>query len=187
MEKREAVIVTSKNIQVPFGYEPAKEAYRGTLLIYDAFEPGDKEEPFVPSMMQFAVDRSLAKIVGYVLGEATLKRMKIPAGKPYYSRIDSLGEFLEPYRSEESPLQIALERFEEKRGKYTPFDTAMRFVQEKYDGPLFVGMRLSTANRLAGFGALDDWIRRVRFVLSNDSQEAMHPILESRPNRWDML
>ncbi|ANE47779.1 hypothetical protein SY83_17495 [Paenibacillus swuensis] len=169
---------------VPYGYVPDPGSRRGTFIVYDTFD--HQAEKFTLRLLSFALDRRFRKWVGYVLSEATLKRMKLSADKPYYKRIDELGEILEDYRNrDESGLQVSIDNFEDKRGKYTPFEMTMRFLQDKYDGPIFIAMRKDTANRLAQFGALDPWIREVRFVLIGTTQDEAHPMLQAKANRWE--
>lgn len=172
--------------KVPFGYVPEddRKRKRGTVWVYDSFEPLDERQ--LAALVHMAEVKTVAKLVFYPLHEETLRRMGDKEASPYYQRTDELETKLEQL---ETSVAMTVDRFEGKRKKYTPMDTAFRYLAEKYDGPYFVWVTLEMANKLAAFDSFEDWIKKVRLWIDMSSGGVMaselHPRLQAADNRWD--
>jgi hypothetical protein len=173
------------NLKVPFGYEPPdpRQGRNGTLYVYDAFEGYTQQE--LLQVLQTWEDRRLAKLVFYPLHEETLRRMDRRAvPEPYYRRVELLETLLDEI---DTDADYVIESFEAKRKKYTPMDYALRFLQEKYKGPHFLYVSLTTANMFAGYDKFEDWIKRIRLIIAEDGSAGLHPKLEEYQHRWDRV
>jgi len=174
--------------KVPFGYEPddRRKGSRGTLWIYDSFEAFGLQQ-LIP-LIETAERRTLAKLVFYPLHEETLRRMGVRHAAPYYRRTMALEALLEQV---ETRLDIAVDHWEGRRKKYTPVDTAFRYLAEKYAGPHFVWVTAETANKLAGFDSFEGWIKKVRLWIdasgTGGRMPELHPRLQAAANRWDAV
>ncbi|WP_159881955.1 hypothetical protein [Paenibacillus puerhi] len=172
-----------QNLRVPFGYEPPKERdkERGTIWVYDSFE-GYSMQELLP-LLKLAEERQFAKLVFYPLHEETLRRMSKQAAEPYYRRVQALEALLE----EADPLtDWTIERFEGKRKKYTPADTAFRFLEEKYSSPFFVYVTDDTARKLAGYEGFESWLTKVRLLVAGGDEQAPLPaLLAKHAGRWE--
>ncbi|GGA25138.1 hypothetical protein [Paenibacillus physcomitrellae] len=170
--------------QVPFGYEPPVRTVKGVLVFYDSFESEREEdlEEELAAALVTARQRNFTKLVLYPLHEETLRRMtKIPV-LPYHKREKSLIA----WKQESGSSLVTLESWEGRRKKYTPFEAAVRHLEEIYGGPLFLYVTPEMANRLAGYDAFKEVIKRIRLILSTAPGEALHPNLEKFRSRWDV-
>ncbi|MFE5322517.1 hypothetical protein ACFQ88_27940 [Paenibacillus sp. NPDC056579] len=172
---------------VPYGYEPEdrSKSPRGTLWIYDSFESFGMQQ--LAPLIGMGERKSLKKLVFYPLHEETLRRMGERNAEPYYRRTEALEELLE---QAETPLDMTIDHWEGRRKKYTPVDTAFRYLAEKYAGPHFVWVTLETANKLAGYDSFEGWIKKIRLWIdmegSSKNREAeLHPRLHAAASRWD--
>ncbi len=169
--------------KVPFGYELPKErdTDRGSLWIYDAFE--DYTEQELVRVLALAGGRGIAKAVFYPLHEETVRRMdKRRSVAPYHRRVEALQAMLDASGTD---VDYMVEPFEGKRKKYTPADTAFRFLEEKYAAPHFVWMTSATAELLAGYDSFETWIKKIRWFVSEEGVPVTHPQLRAYANRWD--
>ncbi|KPV58812.1 hypothetical protein QJ48_14565 [Paenibacillus sp. A3] len=169
--------------QVPFGYElpNGRDTDRGSLWIYDAFE--DYTEQELVRVLALASGRGIAKAVFYPLHEETVRRMeKRRSVAPYYERVEALEALL---AASDTDADYAVEPFEGKRKKYTPVDTAFRFLEEKYAAPHFVWMTKTTAELLAGYESFETWIKKIRWFVSEEGGPVTHPRLQAYAHRWD--
>ncbi|MED4604171.1 hypothetical protein P9314_26440 [Paenibacillus validus] len=178
--------MAKQNVKVPFGYEPPKsrESERGSLWVYDSFADYSLQE--LQPLLRLAEERSIAKLVFYPLHEETVRRMEKEPVEPYYRRVDALEALLD---EAESGVDWTIERFEGKRKKYTPMDTAFRFLEEKYASPYFVYVSAAMAGRLAGYESFEPWIKKVRMFIAGGSGEfySAHPMLQKHSNRWERV
>ncbi|MDF2961623.1 MAG: hypothetical protein K0S39_3358 [Paenibacillus sp.] len=172
--------------KVPFGYEPdnEREGVRGTLWVYDSFHAYSTQQ--LLRVAELAEQKTIAKLVFYPLHEDTLRRMGEKDAEPYYRRADGLEELLE---QSEVSIDAVLDRWEGRRKKYTPMDTAFRYLAEKYKGPHFVYVTLDMANTMASFDSFEEWIKKLRlFIDKADSPSMMmHPKLEAYAHRLEVV
>lgn len=182
--------------QVPYGYEPPEETSKGTLIIYDSFDIAEEEEEAAASpdgglgmdgirlMTEWAERRFISRIVLYVPHEETLKRMGVRFPIPLYKREDALRDRVERLNGS-VPLHIDV--WERKRKKYTPMDTALRYMGEHYKAPYFLGLSGSYANRFASYQGFEEWIRKIRLVIAEPAPFHPHPLLLKHENRWNRV
>ncbi|MFD7521653.1 hypothetical protein [Paenibacillus chitinolyticus] len=147
------------NTMVPFGYEEEPPAQRGTLLIFETFEDWSEDE--IGLIKSIADQRKFRKVVFYPQHEESLKRMGIPSASPYHKRVKLLEELLRDMPAE----RYTVDTWEGKRKKYTPVDTSLRFLTEKFASPYFVMMNDRYAAEFAGYKGFDEWIRKVRLLV----------------------
>lgn len=164
---------------VPYGYEPPATGSKGTLIYYDLFEP--VELPLLEDAVKLMHRRSFSRLVLYPLHEETAKRMFKGKVRPFYKRERELEEWM----MDKEGQSIVLESFESKRRKYTPMDTALRHLVDKYNGPYFVLLTGEMANAFASFSSFEDWIVKLRLILLSEPQY-VHPRLEKYWHRWDL-
>jgi hypothetical protein len=173
--------------KVPFGYEPENEqaGARGSLWVYDGFH--DFGMPQLQRVVKWAQLKTIAKLVLYPLHEQTLRRMGMPEAEPYHRRVDRLEALLE---QAEPDVDAVIDRWEGRRKKYTPMDTAFRFLAEKYRGPHFVYITGQMANAMASFDTFEEWIKKLRLYIdleSGGSPSELHPRLQAYSRRWDKV
>ncbi|WP_044481870.1 hypothetical protein [Paenibacillus antibioticophila] len=166
------------NIQVPFGYEPPAEREKGTLLFYDSFEEITEEE--LDQALALLERRSFAQLVLYPLHEETVRRMSRKPVTPYYKREDALHD----WRRSRGSSQVTVEGWDGKRKKYTPMDSALRFLAEKYPAPYFLYLTPEMANAFASFSSFEEWITRVRLILTEEPVQP-HSRLTQFSHRWE--
>lgn len=167
-----------RNIQsVPFGYEPPEEKRKGTLIYYDTFEQTTEVELdlAVKSMEHYSFD----KLVLYPLHEETVRRMLNEPVSAFHKREKRLFQ----WRNERNYTQVVVEGLEGKRKKYTPIDTALRLIEEKYKSPYFLYISPVTANLFASYSSFEEWIVKIRLLL-NEEPTVLHPELERYQHRW---
>ncbi|GAA4833667.1 hypothetical protein GCM10023310_08860 [Paenibacillus vulneris] len=172
---------------VPFGYMPEDErkAKRGTVWVYDSFETFGEQQ--MAALVHMAEEKTVARLVFYPLHEETLKRMGDREAAPYFRRVEELEALLERLPSE---TETVIERFEGKRKKYTPADTAFRYLADKYPGPHFIWVTQDMANKLASFESFEPWIKKVRLWIdmpAGASPSELHPRLQTTDHRWDAV
>ncbi len=164
--------------RVPYGYEPPAAREKGTLVYYDTFEDASDDE--IAAAAAFARDRSFARLVLYPLHEETWRRMSKRPIAPYYRREERLREWMLEYGRDFATI----DGWEGKRKKYTPIDAALRHLTETLPAPHFVYMNADMANAFASFSSFEEWIVRVRLVLS-EAPRSLHPRLDKHRNRWE--
>lgn len=169
---------------VPFGYETPIDAEKGTLFVMDSFESFGKLELY--RLQVFAEHRSFARVVFYPFHEETVKRMgKKMNVRPFVTRLKEMEYLLEEI-SETMPMQM--EKWEGKRKKYTPMDTALKHLTEKYPAPHFVYMSGEVANCFASYPVFEAWIRKLRlFIDIHEMAVPLHPQLEKYQHRWEYV
>lgn len=168
-----------QNIQVPFGYEPPQKKRKGTIIFYDSFEHISDED--LKHAASVAVDRDFEKLILYPLHEETVRRMfRNEMVTSYYRREDRLHEWKREYGNK----SVFVEGFDGKRKKYTPFDSALRHLTEKYPAPYFVYVTPDMANVLASFSSFEEWIVKIRLLLTEQPDE-VHPRLIKFQHRWE--
>ncbi len=163
---------------VPFGYEPPEESHRGTLIYYDTFENTTDQE--LDAAEKTAEERSFSRYVLYPLHEETAKRMLKQPVRALYKREKQLASWKQDRGS-----AAVIEGFEAKRKKYTPLDTALRHLTDKFPSPHFLYLTAETANLFASYASFADWIVKLRLILA-DKPERVHPQLEKYRSRWDV-
>lgn len=167
------------HIQVPFGYEPPEKKRKGTIIFYDSFEHITDED--LNRAASVAKERDFEKFVLYPLHEETVRRMsKNEVVASYYIREDRLHD----WKREQGNKAVSVEGFDGKRKKYTPFDSALRQLTEKYPAPYFVYVTPAMANVLASFSSFEEWMTKVRLLLTEQPDE-IHPRLLKLQHRWE--
>ncbi|WP_138493497.1 hypothetical protein [Paenibacillus pinistramenti] len=165
--------------QVPFGYERPERTVKGVLVFYDSFE--QISEPELEMALATARARLFTKLVLYPLHEETLRRMSKEPVSAYHKREKQLIA----WKQESGSSLVTLESWEGRRKKYTPFEAAVRHLEEIYGHPLFLYMTPDMAVKLAGYSTFEEIITRVRLILSSRPQ-MLHPVLEKFKHRWDV-
>lgn len=169
------------NVQsVPYGYEPPEEMFKGTFIFYDTFETVTERE--LDRVMTLLEQYQFDQVVFYPLHEETFRRMTREPIAPYYKREQKLHD----WKRERDSVPVMIEGLEGKRKKYTPFDTALRHLTEKFKGPYFIGVTPEMANRLASYSSFEEWIVKLRLLLTGSPKE-LHPRLEKFKHRWNVL
>lgn len=163
---------------VPYGYEPPKPTTKGTLIFYDLFEQVQEDLEQAAAILE---ERSFVKLVLYPLHEETAKRMFKEPVSPYYKREKQLQEWIKDHAGS----SVVIEPFESKRKKYTPIDTALRHLAEKYGSPHFLILTPEMANAFASFSSFEEWIVKLRLILLSEPPY-LHPRLEKFRHRWDV-
>lgn len=163
---------------VPYGYEPPKPTTKGTLIFYDLFVQVQEDLEQAAAILE---ERSFVKLVLYPLHEETAKRMFKETVSPYYKREKQLVEWIEDHAGS----SVVIEPFESKRKKYTPIDTALRHLAEKYGSPHFLILTPEMANAFASFSSFEEWIVKLRLILLSEPPY-LHPRLEKFRHRWDV-
>lgn len=170
----------TRDIQhMPYGYEPPANERKGTLIFYDSFEHISDME--LLKAAETAVDRRFMKLVLYPLHEETVRRMTKEPVKAWYKRDDRLHE----WKKEQRQSFITVESLEGKRKKYTPLDSALRHISDIYPAPYFLYLTPDMANLFASFSSFEEWIVKLRLLLSEAPAE-VHPRLEKFRHRWDV-
>ncbi|OKP94411.1 hypothetical protein [Paenibacillus sp. P46E] len=164
---------------VPFGYEPPAAERKGTLVFYDSFEHISDQE--LEQAARTATERKFTKLVLYPLHEETVRRMSKEPVKAFYKREDRLHE----WKREQGRSFVTVESLEGKRKKYTPLDSALRHITEVYPSPYFLYMTPETANQFASYSSFEEWIVKLRLILSA-APGYIHPRLEKFRHRWDV-
>jgi hypothetical protein len=165
---------------VPHGYvPPTANGRKGTLIYYDDFEETTEEE--LSQALRIAQERAFEKLVLYPLHDETVRRFSKKAVSAYYKREDRLHE----WKREQGRSNVAVEGWEGKRKKYTPIEAALRHVADTYPGPYFLYVTPETANLFASFASFEEWIGKLRLVLT-ETPEAPHPRLEKFRHRIDV-
>ncbi|OMF83494.1 hypothetical protein [Paenibacillus glucanolyticus] len=165
-------------VHVPYGYEPPKPATKGTLIFYDSFEQVQEDLEQAVAILE---ERAFSKLVLYPLHEETVRRMFKEPVSPYYKREKRLQEWV----GEREDSSVVIEAFESKRKKYTPIDTALRHLVEKYGSPHFLILTPEVANVFASFSSFEEWIVKLRLILLSEPPY-LHPRLEKFRHRWDI-
>lgn len=165
---------------VPYGYEPPRDGVKGTLIYYDTFD--DTRESDLITALELLENRSFAKLVLYPLHEETVKRMSKMPSSAFYKREKPLIAWTE----EINRHNVIVESWEGKRKKYTPMDTALRHLTQKYPAPHFIYMSPEMANVFASFSSFEEWIVKLRLILSSKPSQ-VHSRLEKFSHRWDLV
>ncbi|OMF38378.1 hypothetical protein BK133_02325 [Paenibacillus sp. FSL H8-0548] len=166
--------------KVPFGYEPPKDEHKGTIVYYDSFQHTTDRELDLAAYL--TKERSFTKLVLYPLHELSVKRMSKEEVSPFYKREDRLHEWKRAVEAS----NVVVERFEIKRKKYTPIDSALRHLSETYPKPLFLLMTGEMANLFASFSSFEEWIVRIRLLLTEEPVN-LHPRLLQYNHRWEPI
>ncbi|QMV44087.1 hypothetical protein [Cohnella cholangitidis] len=164
--------------KVPFGYEPPIERSSGTMIYYDSFEYTTDEELDVA--VETADSRSFKKLVLYPIHEETMRRMSKDPISAYYKREKRLNEWARDREND----KVSIDGWEGKRKKYTPIDAALRHLTETLPAPHFLYVTPETANLFSSFSSFEEWIVKIRLVLSAEP-DRLHPRLEKYGHRWD--
>ncbi|MFB5673888.1 hypothetical protein ACE3NQ_10550 [Paenibacillus terreus] len=169
-----------QNIRVPYGYEPPEESRKGTLIFYDSFE--DVTDAELERAFAAFEQRAFARLVLYPLHEDTVRRMWKEPVSAFHKR----QKRLEEWKLDSGHSAVSIQNWDGKRKKYTPIDTALRYLTETYPSPYFLYMTPEMANLFASFSTFEEWIVQLRLLLSAEP-ETVHPRLEKFRHRWDVF
>lgn len=173
------------NIRVPYGYEPAVDSRKGTLVYYDTFDGVGDEE--LDLAVKAATSMAFRKLVLYPLHESTAKRMTPDPIRPYYRRMDALHDWRKS-RGLPDNLELFIDGMEGKRKKYTPIDSALRHLAETYGMPIFLFVTPEKANLFASYDSFEPWIVKIRLLLTEGpSEHQLHPKLAKYAHRWNVV
>ncbi|SFD75828.1 hypothetical protein SAMN05216378_1296 [Paenibacillus catalpae] len=166
--------------KVPFGHVEETDTLKGTLVYYDTFQ--DVTDQQLRHAAELAKTRSFKKLVLYPLHEETARRMWKRPIEPYYVRENRLFDWR---RESEDDGAITVENWEGKRKKYTPIEAALRHLADVYPQPMFLYVTPETANAFASFSSFEEWIGKIRLIISEPPPDA-HPNLTKYRHRWDV-
>jgi hypothetical protein len=155
---------------------------KGTLLVLDAFDGFDEEA--LRLVLEVAETRRFARVVLFPHQDKTLKPMGLTAEQSFALRLRGLQELV---AATITPVHVSVDRYEEKRKKYTPLELIVRHAEDKYPSPLFLFVSETYANAIAGFASFEECIRRVRLLLHGESGRRVHPRLDEYEKRWDYI
>lgn len=176
-------------IKVPYGYVPPAATRKGTLIAYGEFESMDSA--LWLQLLRAADERAFERLVLYPIHEETGKRMGLGTLSAYYKRLERVEELvqdtLEGKEGMRAPVPILIDKWEGKRRKYTPIDTALTFLTEKYPGPHFVYMSEDFAARFAVYQSFEEWIRKIRLLLAPPYGNRLPSKLTAASNRWEYV
>lgn len=167
---------------VPYGHQPEQAAVKGTIIWMDAF--ADTAEDELNEMLTLADTRDFAQAVLFPHHEKTLRAIKITDSPAYHKRVKNLQSLLEDI---DPLIPVEIDRWEEKRDKYTPMEASLRFLTDKYPAPHFLYLTDRFANAFASFASFEEWIRRVRLIIRVTGPSEPHPKLLQFPNRWEAI
>lgn len=174
--------MSNNHFQVPYGYEPPVETRKGTIIAYDSFEEIRISE--LAALFRLAEERDFVRVVLYPIHEETGRRMGLAGLSPYHKRVKALEELAEVA---EAQVPVTVDRWEGKRKKYTPVETALDFLAEKYRGPYFVWMTEEMAGKCAAYASFDEWIRKVRLLVAAPSGKRLPAKMEAYASRWEYV
>ena len=167
-------------LRVPFGYEPPQPKRKGSVFVYETFE--DWTAADLTRFVQWADERQFARVVLFPQHEETIRRMGVACGTPYYERVKQLEGLIQELHLSD---RVHLDEWEGKRKKYTPIDTSLRFLTEKYHGPYFVAMNDQYANLFVTYSTFEAWIKKVRLFVLVKYRVPVHSKLLQFTERWE--
>ncbi|MBD0383056.1 hypothetical protein [Paenibacillus sedimenti] len=170
-------------IKVPFGYEPPAQARKGTILLFETFE--DWTEADIDALVSWANERKFARAIFYPQHEETLRRMGIPCEEPYYARVKHLESMLK--QTLPTALEPDVDAWEGKRKKYTPLDTSLNFLTDKYPGPYFIAMSDRYVNLFVTYPSFKEWIKKARLFVFNRFGVPLQEKLHEYSERWEVV
>jgi hypothetical protein len=174
--------MAKSQIRVPFGYEPQVETVKGTVLVYETFEDWTHSE--MTMLTAWAAERRFTRIVLFPQHEETLRRMGISCQIPYYQRVKELEALIQDSKVS---IPISIDVWEGKRKKYTPIDTSLHFMTDKYTAPYFVLMNDRYANLFAGYATFEEWIKKLRLVIWTRFGVPLNSKLQNFATRWETM
>jgi nicotinic acid mononucleotide adenylyltransferase len=167
---------------VEYGYNEAEVLEKGTLLVLDSFEEFVQED--LEKIVSVAEDKKFTKIVLFPHTEKTLKSMGEGSVSAYHARVKQLVHLVDESRSS---LPIVIDKWEEKRKKYTPMELILRYFEESYKPPLFLYLSDRYANAFSAFASFEECIKKVRLLVEQKHQLPPTSRLEKFQNRWDYV
>lgn len=174
--------MAKNRIMVPFGYEPYEDGIKGTLFVISDFEMTTYVD--IHRILELADNRSFDKIILYPLHEQTLKRMTGDGYRPYFKRVKYLESILEEFKTD---ISVTIDQFEGKRKKYTPIETSIKFLMEKYKKPYFLYVTGEYANKIASYHTFEQWIKDVKLIIPFDAEFQPNSMLNKYKNRWEII
>lgn len=174
--------MANNRIMVPFGFEPYDDGIKGTLFVISDFETTTYVD--IHRIVELADNRSFDKIVFYPLHEQTLKRMNGDGYRPFFKRVKYLESIIEEF---DSDIFITIDKFEGKRKKYTPIETSIRFLMDKYKKPYFLYITGEYANKISTYSSFEHWIKEVKLIIPFDTEFRPNGMLNKYKNRWEIV
>ncbi|MBP1934950.1 hypothetical protein J2Z37_004970 [Ammoniphilus resinae] len=153
---------------------------KGTLFVFDTFEFVTEEE--LHEIFNYSEKRGFSQVIFYPQHEETLRRMNIPVSRPYFKRLDLLFELLE---ESTHVMPASIDQWEGKRKKYTPIETSLSFLTEKYQSPHFVLMNAIYADKISTYKGFEEQIRKIRLIIRAGDHFRPNGILQKYTHRWE--
>jgi hypothetical protein len=167
---------------VDYGHKEGEAVEKGTLFVLDSFEEFTEED--LAKIVELAETRRFTKIVLFPHNEKTLRTMGEEGVSAFHARVKNLA-----YLAYDSPssLPIVVDKWEEKRKKYTPMELIVRYFEESYRAPYFLYLSDRYANIFSTFASFEECIKKVRLVI--DQKHGLLPTsrLDDYQNRWDYV
>jgi hypothetical protein len=184
-EQRSTAHMAKERQVVDFGYQetPLDVQSRGTLVVLDSFDEFEVEE--LQHIMEVAKGKHFVKVVLFPHNEKTLRSMGHRDVTPFHKRVKHLEALVEELSP--SPIGIRIDRWEEKRKKYTPMEMILRYVEETYKAPYFLYLTDQYANLFSTFASFEECLTKVRLLITK--KEGVHPTskLETFEKRWEYV
>ncbi|ASS75358.1 hypothetical protein CIG75_10390 [Tumebacillus algifaecis] len=167
---------------VEYGHSDGDMVEKGTLFVLDSFEGFSEQE--LSRIIEVAETRKFTKIVLFPHNEKTLRTMGETGVSAFHTRLKNLVALANDTRS---TLPLVVDRWEEKRKKYTPIELIVRYFEESYRAPYFLYLTDRYANLISTFASFEECIKKIRLII--DQKEGLLPTskLKQYQNRWDYV
>jgi nicotinic acid mononucleotide adenylyltransferase len=170
---------------VDFGYQESEldVQSRGTVVVLDSFDEYEGKD--LQHIVDVAEGKHFIKVVLFPHNEKTLRSMGHREGAPFHKRVKHLETLVEELPA--TPIGIRIDRWEEKRKKYTPMEMILRYVEETYKAPYFLYLTAEYANLFSTFASFEECLKKVRLLITK--QEGVQPTskLEKFEKRWEYV
>lgn len=167
---------------VDYGHKEGEAVEKGTLFVLDSFE--GFEEADLAKIVELAETRRFTKIVLFPHNEKTLRTMGEEGVSAFHARVKNLAYLADDSRS---TLPIVVDKWEEKRKKYTPMELIVRYFEESYRAPYFLYLTDRYANIFSTFASFEEVIKKVRLVIDRKNGLLPTSRLDEYQNRWDYV
>lgn len=172
--------MSRKSVYVPFGYTEPQVKTKGTVFVYGTGEHWSIR--WMKALEKWSADKGMARVILFPQHEDTLRRMDISSFLPYHERIEHIKQSLN-----DAGVLFELDEWEGKRKKYTPMDTSLRFLTDKYTGPYFLLMDDLYASRFSKYKDFKQWIKKLRLVIEEQYGETLPMDLKTWEHRIERI
>lgn len=177
---REGVLLAKGNRQVEYGFKPEDATEKGTLIVLDSFDGFTADR--LAKIAETAEAKQFARLVLFPHNEKTLKTMTSLAVQPFHKRAALLEDLVDDLRT---GVRVSIDKWEEKRKKYTPVELLLRYFEETYPAPFFFYVTDGYANMFAAFASFDEMIRKVRLLVERRDGVPPSAKLAEVRKRWE--